>query len=65
MCRQVLFADLLPQARARGWDLVRLIAATGCGAQCRLCRPYLHAMLRDNMTVFHALLPSDFDVDPA
>jgi bacterioferritin-associated ferredoxin len=59
VCKQVLFADLLPQAQARGWDLTGLIDATGCGAQCGLCRPYLRVMLRDNVTVFHALLTAD------
>ena len=59
VCRQVLFADLLPEARSHAWDLERLIEATGCGAQCGLCRPYLAAMLRDGTTVFHALLPAD------
>jgi bacterioferritin-associated ferredoxin len=59
VCKQILFADLLPKARTRGWDLTELIDATGCGAQCGLCRPYLHVMLCDNVTVFHALLPAD------
>ena len=57
VCTQTLFADLLPRARAHGWDLAALTAATGCGAQCGLCRPYLHAMLRDHTTVFHTILP--------
>ena len=66
VCTQVLFSDILPQARAHGWDLARLTTATGCGAQCGLCRPYLDAMLRDQVTVFHALLPPLVDVeDPA
>jgi hypothetical protein len=53
----VLFADLLPKARDRKWSLSDLIAATGCGAQCGLCRPYLNAMLRDGITLFHSILP--------
>jgi bacterioferritin-associated ferredoxin len=53
----VRFAELLPQARAEGWTLPELSAATGCGAQCRLCRPYLASMLRDGVTVFHSILP--------
>jgi bacterioferritin-associated ferredoxin len=57
VCKQTRFADLLPQARERGWDLASLISATGCGAQCGLCRPYLAAMLRDDVTVFHTILP--------
>jgi len=57
VCTQTLFADVLPQARAQGWDLAALTAATGCGGQCGLCRPYLDAMLRDHVTVFHAILP--------
>jgi bacterioferritin-associated ferredoxin len=54
---QTLFADLLPQARQHDWDLPALTAATGCGGQCGLCRPYLYAMLRDGLTVFHEILP--------
>ena len=57
VCKQTLFADLLPQARAQRWSLSALIAATGCGAQCGLCRAYLHAMLRDGVTMLHAILP--------
>lgn len=57
VCKQTLFAELLPRVRTHGWDLVALMAATGCGAQCGLCRPYLQAMLRDGLTVFHSILP--------
>lgn len=57
VCTQTLFADLLPQAMTQEWDLAALTAATGCGGQCGLCRPYLHAMLRDGVTVFHTILP--------
>jgi bacterioferritin-associated ferredoxin len=59
ICRSRLFADLLPEARIRGWDLAALMAATGCGAQCGLCRPYLRRMLETGETVFHELLPSE------
>jgi bacterioferritin-associated ferredoxin len=62
----MLFADILPQAQAHGWDLAGIAAATGCGAQCGLCRPYLHAMLRDHVTIFHAVLPPLIDAgEPA
>ena len=57
VCTKTLFASLLPGVRSHGWDLVALTAATGCGAQCGLCRPYLQAMLRDGRTVFHSILP--------
>lgn len=56
VCQGVLFADLLPQARAAGWTLEAIGRETGCGAQCGLCRPYLHRMLADGLTVFHELL---------
>ena len=59
ICRNRLFADLLPEARVQGWDLAALMAATGCGAQCGLCRPYLLRMLETGKTVFHELLPSE------
>jgi bacterioferritin-associated ferredoxin len=50
------FADLLPLARAEGWDLETLTRETGCGGQCGLCRPYLRRMLRTGETAFHELL---------
>ena len=57
VCKQTLFAELLPRVRTHGWDLVALSAATGCGSQCGLCRPYLQAMLDDGRTVFNTILP--------
>ena len=59
LCRQVPFASLLPRARAGGWGLEELIAATGCGAGCGLCRPYLRRMLATGETEFHELLRED------
>jgi bacterioferritin-associated ferredoxin len=59
ICKATAFADLLPRARARGWDLGELMRETGCGAQCGLCRPYLRRMLRTGETVFHELLNPD------
>ncbi|HRP09216.1 MAG TPA: hypothetical protein PLL69_12090 [Gemmatimonadales bacterium] len=59
ICRGMPFADLLELARASGWDLDALGAATGCGCRCGLCRPYLRRMLSDGTTVFRELLPSD------
>lgn len=56
VCRRTRFADLLPLARAAGWTLAALTAATGCGGQCGLCRPYLRRMLADGTTVFHAVI---------
>lgn len=60
VCRRVLFEDLLPRARAHGWDLAELSHVTGCGDQCGLCRPYLRRMLADGTTVFDTVL---FDQD--
>jgi bacterioferritin-associated ferredoxin len=59
ICRATPFAELLPQARANGWDLAALMRETGCGAQCGLCRPYLRRMLRTGETAFHELLTAD------
>ncbi len=60
VCRQMTFAELLPLARSRGWDREALGAATGCGRQCGLCRPYLREMLATGRTVFTSLLePED------
>jgi bacterioferritin-associated ferredoxin len=52
----VPFGELLPRARAAGWDLEALVRETGCGAQCGLCRPYLRRMLATGEIVFHELL---------
>lgn len=59
VCRQVSFASLLPRARTEGWGLDELVAATGCGAGCGLCRPYLRRMLATGETEFHELLWED------
>jgi len=56
ICRNVTFAELLPRARAASWTLDDLMRATGCGAQCGLCRPYLKRMLLTGETVFSELL---------
>ena len=56
LCTKRSFADLLVAARAEGWDLPALSAATGGGSGCGLCRPYLRRMLRTGETVFHELL---------
>jgi bacterioferritin-associated ferredoxin len=59
VCRRVPFASLLPLARAEGWGLDELVAATGCGAGCGLCRPYLRRMLATGETEFRELLRED------
>ena len=59
VCRRVPFATLLPLARAEGWGLEELAAATGCGAGCGLCRPYLRRMLATGETEFRELLRED------
>jgi bacterioferritin-associated ferredoxin len=59
VCRRVPFATLLPLARAEGWGLDELAAATGCGAACGLCRPYLRRMLATGETEFRELLRED------
>lgn len=62
VCRGVPFAELLELARAADWDVDAIGAATGCGLQCGLCRPYLRRMLSDGTTVFRELLPRDEEV---
>lgn len=59
VCRRVPFDRLLPLARAENWDLERLVAETGCGDQCGMCRPYLRAMLADGTTVFQTILTDE------
>jgi bacterioferritin-associated ferredoxin len=56
VCQRLLFAQLLPVARANGWTLDAIMDETGCGDQCGMCRPYLRAMLADGTTVFHEIL---------
>lgn len=56
VCRRTPFTRLLPEARAAGWDLDQLVRATGCGAGCGLCRPYLRRMLATGETEFRELL---------
>lgn len=56
LCRRQSFAGLLPHARAGGWGLEELMAVTGCGAGCGLCRPYLRRMLATGETEFRELL---------
>jgi bacterioferritin-associated ferredoxin len=53
ICAKRSFADLLSQARAAGWaNVADLERATGCGARCGLCRPYLRAVLITGTTSF-------------
>ena len=56
VCRQMPFARILPLARAGAWDLEAIARATGCGAGCGLCRPYLRRMLTTGETEFHQIL---------
>lgn len=56
ICTDTAFDQLLPPARAAGWDLAALGAATGAGTRCGLCRPYLRRMLRTGETEFPELL---------
>ncbi len=59
VCQRLLFAQLLPVARANGWTLESIMDETGCGDQCGMCRPYLRAMLADGTTVFTQILEDD------
>jgi bacterioferritin-associated ferredoxin len=59
VCRRMPFAQVLPLARAGGWGLEEIASATGCGAGCGLCRPYLRRMLATGQTEFHELLTED------
>lgn len=60
VCRDLPFADLLEEARIRGWTLEAIGHQTGAGMQCGLCRPYLRRMLAEGTTVFTELLePSE------
>ena len=56
ICMRVPFAELLPLARAGGWELEALMRETGCGTRCGLCGPYLRRMLRTGQTEFRELL---------
>jgi bacterioferritin-associated ferredoxin len=58
ICARRSFSDVLALARHAGWQEVDEVqAATGCGARCGLCRPYLGAMLATGQTQFAPLGP--------
>ena len=57
VCMRMPFERLLPMARREGWDLAALVARTGCGDQCGMCRPYLARMLETGATSI-GLLPA-------
>jgi bacterioferritin-associated ferredoxin len=59
ICKGTFFQELLPLARAGGWNLTDLVRETGCGGQCGLCRPYLSRMLRTGETEFYEILTSE------
>ena len=59
VCHGVPFSHLRDLAQDRGWTLEDVMAQTGCGTECGLCRPYLRVMLADGTTEFHSLLPPD------
>lgn len=66
VCTRQPFAQLLQLARAgRVDDLPELVALTGAGGQCGLCRPYLRKMLATGQTCFTELLPDGPDIDPS
>jgi bacterioferritin-associated ferredoxin len=46
------FDALLRLAKEYEWTLEQLMAETGCGDQCGLCRPYLEKMLETGETRF-------------
>jgi bacterioferritin-associated ferredoxin len=59
LCRGLAFADLLPVARAEGWNVDDLARETGAGGRCGLCRPYLRRMLVTGETELHSILTDD------
>jgi bacterioferritin-associated ferredoxin len=59
VCRNFPFDQLLPLVEARQWVLEDVVAHTGCGDECGLCRPYLRAMINTGQTEFRQLLPHD------
>ena len=59
ICKATAFEELLPRARASGWNLADLVRETGCGGQCGLCRPYIRRMLRTGETEFHEIITED------
>ena len=61
VCRRMPFVEVLPLARAGGWGREEIARATGCGAGCGLCRPYLRRMLATGETEFRELLVEDRD----
>ena len=58
VCRRAVRRPPARVARAAGWT-EDIAGATGCGAGCGLCRPYLRRMLATGETDFHELLTED------
>lgn len=56
VCKDTSFQTLMDAAAEQRWNLASLMEATGCGAECGLCRPYLRRMLATGQTVFHEIL---------
>ncbi len=56
VCQDQSFQRLAAAAARENWNLAELMARTGCGVQCGLCRPYLRRMLETGQTVFHEIL---------
>lgn len=56
VCTNLSIAHLAELARREGYTHEQLIAATGAGDHCGLCRPYVRCALKTGQTVFHQIL---------
>ncbi|HEV7213802.1 MAG TPA: hypothetical protein VGP33_01660 [Chloroflexota bacterium] len=60
ICARQSFAEVLLLARRAGWCTTDEVEqATGCGARCGRCRPYLQATLTTGETCFLPNLTAD------
>ena len=60
ICARQSFAEVLVLARRAGWRTADEVEqATGCGARCGRCRPYLQATLATGETCFLPTLSVD------
>ena len=63
ICARQSFADVLRLARRAGWCTTDEVEqATGCGARCGRCRPYLQATLATGETCFLPIMAADGQV---
>lgn len=60
ICFDVTFAELKRIADEINGGLLEMHRATGCGARCGLCLPYIQAMIQTGRSTFPVMWTADF-----